>query len=374
MIHTFAVIQSISETQLQQIVNCFGVPSDILSRFTSHNLRTRIPSIRVGRHILNNHNPDTGIRSMILWHILTNAGWQYYAVIIVEPLVMINGERSMRLFRADPLNVFELETHFHHIMSRFFDDESLCTLSCWSCHRIDYTVNLKFKTEQEKSVFLELTKKTSFYIRRHRKRIIGIDRNAQSTAENNKSIKIMFYDKQQQIRNVYRHIPDTLFNQLYIDAEGIIRFEVQCKKGRIRLLADQYHFENSSIIHYLNEDIALSTLLKEYEKSVGSGDFFTLYHAKKRIDSSQYSPSQKQYLYQLLQLNAQARHIDIAKEQFIAGTLIKRTDIVVHGSLSTFRKRIKLLKSLGINPMPIPKEHRITYLRNPKYQVELNNN
>ncbi|MBR0290407.1 MAG: hypothetical protein IJQ82_15655 [Selenomonadaceae bacterium] len=193
--------------------------------------------------------------------------------------------------------------------------------------------------------------------------------NDQSTAEGNDSVKIMFYDKARQIDETYNNFPLCQQLELMLDAENIVRFEVQCKKGRVLTLQRKYRFPNRNILHFLNEDIVQEILLDEYLKTVGSGNFFSLYWAKKEIDKSNFSAPKKLHLVQLLQLIAQARHVSIAKKQFIASTRIKRTDIVVKGSDATFRNYLRDLTELGINPMLIPKDQKFTHFSNPIGQL-----
>lgn len=48
--------------------------------------------------------------------------------------------------------------------------------------------------------------------------------------------------------------------------------------------------------------------------------------------------------------------MDMARDQFIAGKIINRMDIVVKDSLGIFNNRLKDIMSLGVNPVLIPKE------------------
>ena len=59
----------------------------------------------------------------------------------------------------------------------------------------------------------------------------------------------------------------------------------------------------------------------------------------------------------------------MARDQFIVGKTIKRTDIVVKGSQGTFNNRLKDITSLDVNPVLIPKERKVTFLHNPIDQI-----
>lgn len=365
MIHTISLIQPLDFEQLYDISVRFHFNRHELARLFGNEQCQRV------HRSLTQHNPENGIKDFfVLRRDDRQIGYpQYFAVLKIEPLVMISGERTVDLFKAEPSNVAQFQEQFHDVMAEYFPDNCLARLDSWNCRRVDYTINLRFDCSEDKLLFLDMTKKTSRHVRRNPKKILSLKSNDQSTAEGNGSVKIIFYDKCRQIQETYDNIPVHQQRELMSDAENIIRFEVQCKRGRVLTLQRKYHFPNRNIIHYLNEDVAHDTLLDEYLKTVGSGDFFSLYWAKKEIDKSGFSTPKKQHMVHLLQLIAQARHVSTAKEQFIAGTKIKRTDIIVQGSDATFRHYLRDLATLGINPMLIPKERKVTHLTNPIGQL-----
>ena len=354
MIHTFSLIQSLDLDQLDYLIE--RLHFDQLERaqlFGNDRFQT------VHRFLSTPHQ-DSGIKDFfVLRRDDDQTGCpQYFAIVEIEPLVMLLGARTVDLFKADPYNVAQLKARFQAIMEQYLPNRWFSSLDSWNCRRVDYTFNFRFDRIQDKQLFLYLTKKTSRHVRRQPKRIFRLKINDQSTAEGNDSVKIMFYDKARQIDETYNNFPLCQQLELMLDAENIVRFEVQCKKGRVLTLQRKYRFPNRNILHFLNEDIAQEILLDEYIKSVGRGNFFSLYWAKKEIDKSNFSAPKKLHLVQLLQLIAQARHVSIAKEQFIAGTRIKRTDIVVKGSDATFRNYLRDLAELGIEIYSFFQSHR----------------
>ena len=365
MIHTFSLIQSLDLDQLDDIIVRLHFDQiECAQLFGNERFQT------VHRFLSTNHQ-ENGIKDFfVLRRDDDQTGYPlYFAIVEIEPLVMLLGARTVDLFRAHPYNVAQLQERFHVIMGEYIPVSWFSSLNSWNCRRIDYTFNFRFDRIQDKQFFLYLTKKTSRHGRRQSKRISSLKINAQSTAEGNDSVKLMFYDKCRQIDETYNNLPPHQKLELMHAAENIVRFEVQCKKGRVLTLQRKYRFPNRNIIHFLNEDIAQEILLDEYIKSVGRGNFFSLYWAKKEIDKSNFSAPKKLHLVQLLQLIAQARHVSIAKDQFIAGTRIKRTDIVVKGSDATFRHYLRDLAELGINPILIPKERKVTHFSNPIEQL-----
>lgn len=366
MIHTMTLIQTLNLEQLEDIMERLRFNEQERNRlFGNERFQT------VHRY-LNNHNLENGIKDFFVLRRDDDqtGGIQYFAIIELEPLVMLIRTRTVDLFRATNDNVERLQERFHAVMEEFFPNSHLASLDYWNCRRVDYTINLHFERIADKNLFLEMTKKTSRHVRKRPKKIWRLKINEQSTAEGNDSVKVLFYDKRKQIEETYTNMPIRQQRELMHAAKHIVRFEVQCKKGRVLTLQRKYHFPNRNILHYLNEEIAHALLLDEYIKSVSRGNFYSLYWAKKEIFASNFSEQKKQRLVYLLQLIAQARHVSIAKEQFIAGKRIKRTNVIVKGSEATFRQYLRDLEDINVNPMLIPKERKVTFLLNPIGQLE----
>lgn len=362
MIHTLELIRQLNSDQLTLLLESFGLSSCHLNSTTTE------------RPVVCRRNFHIGFKSIIVFRRGEIPNAEYYAVIRMEPQMILEEHRTINLFKATEYNVHALQNTFREVMLRLlgYDDETLANLSEWNCRRIDYSLNIYFDTETNLNLFLEMSKKTSRYVRKKLKRLVTIPMNQQSTAEGNQSVKVMFYHKRQQVQCVYNLIPAEEKQRLIDDSTLIVRFEVQCKSSKTHTLKRKYGFESRCILHYLNEDIAHDLLLTEYLNSVGRGDFYSRYHAEKRIKKSRFYKSKKTKLLHFLMLISRARHISNAEEQFIAGTYIRHNHnaVLVKGSKNTFRNYRKALESLGINPMLIPKERHITNLSNPIFQVE----
>ena len=361
MVHTLELIRQLSHEQLILLLESFTLSHRILEPNS-----TRTVVCRRNFHI--------GFKSIVVFRRGTFPDYEYYAVIRMEPQMILERQRTINLFTPIDCNVQTLQNTFRDVMLRFLgdDDLALSNLSEWNCRRIDYTLNIRFRTKGLLNLFLEMTKKTSRYIRKKLKRMNKIPLKEQSTAEGNQSVKVMFYHKQKQVQCVYNSIPAEEKQRLLDDSNLIVRFEVQCKSSKTFTLKRKYGFDNRCILNYLNEDIAHEIFLTEYLNSVGRGDFYSRYHAEKRIKKSRFYKSKKTKLLHFLMLISRARHISNAEEQFIAGTYIRHNHnaVLVKGSKNTFRNYRKALESLGINPMLIPEERHITHLSNPIFQVE----
>lgn len=226
MIHTFELIQSLEQDTLSDIITCLNLTDQEQDQlFGSH----RFQSVH---RSFNSHAPETGIKNFTIFRRDDTSYPFFYALLEIEPLVMIKEKLTVNLFQPTPANMLNLKFHFRSIMSRYLTHESLINLRSWQCRRIDYTFNFRFNSTADKDLFLELTRKTSRHVRKQTKRVTDLALKQQSTAEGNSSVKVTFYDKQKQIDDVYNDIPPLQKLSLLEAADNLIRFEVQCLKGR----------------------------------------------------------------------------------------------------------------------------------------------
>ena len=364
MIHTLEIMKSLSSEHINSLLTAFN--------FTEDNINYLLDSNR--EHCSISSSVCNGIPTVTVCKWNFN---DYRLVFRMNPQTLLTGQSSVDLFIASTNNVCLLQQRFQEVIGVHLHNLDipnvleLSQLSHYKCRRIDYTFDFHFDDQRDVDTFCNLTKKTSKFIRTTLRRCNTLRKMDQSTAEANKSVKVMFYDKRKQIaqtnRYYSRHVDD-LLNQ----ANGILRMEVQCHKSKIESLRKNYGFSSKCIMNYLSENIAADVLLKYYDNSVGCGDFYSLYHAKRIIQQSDLTNLMKDKLGRFLQLIAQARHVSDGKEQFKRGTPIKgNNENTVLGSINTFRSRLKLLQQLNINPVSIPKDWRIQYFRNPIYQLEM---
>ncbi len=292
----------------------------------------------------------------------------YSFVIRMEPLLFITQQESIELFYCSADNKEHLTALFRDFMLQYIQNteyEYLADLPAWNCRRIDYTHNLHFADKRDADTFYRLSKRTSLHRRTEAKRIKDEQMFAQSTAEGNRSTKSIFYDKRAQIEEDYAGMDPEDLDDLMETAEDVIRYEIQCYKGKVSTIKRKYKLPDRSIVRYLDEDIANELLFKQYEASIGYGDFYELYRAKSRImhyegtlsKGQRLTPNKRVKLIQFMQLIADARGLDNARQCFQEGRVIKNTkeNLLVQGSDNTFLERIKDLAAIGINPVAIPR-------------------
>ncbi|MCR5175473.1 MAG: hypothetical protein K6C05_01340 [Anaerovibrio sp.] len=292
----------------------------------------------------------------------------YSLRIQIEPWLLITRQPSIELFECTEDNISRLIDVFRDFMAPYVQDTEyayLADLLKWNCRRIDYTHNIHFKDKRDADTFYRLSKRTSLHQRTKVKRRKDEAMFAQSTAEGNLSNKAVFYDKRAQIEEDYAGMNEDDLDDLMEAAENVIRYEIQCYKGKVSTIKRKYGLPDRSIVRFLDEDIANELLFKRYETSIGYGDFYELSRAKSRImhydgtlsNNQPITDLMRKRLIQFMQMVAQVRGLDAARQCFQEGCIIKNSkpQILVKGSDNTFLTRIKDLLAMGINPVPIPR-------------------
>ena len=370
IIHTFEIIQyTFDEEKIKSILNSFGFPVTKKQKLFRSN-----HSVALISHKLSKTHECLGIKKITV--VRCSNGFQtssmFYVILRIEPQMLLVHDRTIELFYCSDDNKKLLANEFHRAMNHFVDDASfpeLVELRYWNCRRLDYSVNLHLKDKAIAELFIKIIKRTSKHVRRKDKRLPYACKD-QSAAEGNKSSKVMAYDKRKQIEEEYEGVSPAIMQRLLNEAEGVVRFELQMKKNKLRNIMRKECLESRSIMNFLNEDLSRRYLLECYREMIGSGDFYSFYHASKIINESGYGQKKKKDLIQLLQGIAQARSIQNAEKQFISnGIHIKRTDSVVRGSKGTFYNRLNAFEELGINPVLIMKDSKVKHIRNPINQI-----
>lgn len=205
MIHTFELIQCLETDTLSDIRTCLNLTDQEQDQLFGSR---RFQSVH---RSLNSHAPETGIKNFTIFR-RDDMGYPfYYAILEIEPLVMIKEKLTVDLFQPTPANMLKLKFRFRSVMSRYLTHGSLTNLRSWQCRRIDYTFNFRFNSSADKDLFLELTRKTSRHVRKRPKRVTGLKINDQSSAEGNSSVKVTFYDKRKQIDEVCKSLKLLIF-------------------------------------------------------------------------------------------------------------------------------------------------------------------
>lgn len=369
-IHTIEIIHDVntdlSEEELVRYFSSFG--------FSEDNIRHFLTPSYSGKHEIKLDLFDEfsllGLKEITIIKMLQENYFKplYYIVLSLNPLLDKTGPEY--LYYPSKENNDNLVNKFRDIMLKHFNcDAEFSDLRTWRAREVHYTKDFIFENKEQAELFIKLSHKTSKYVRRKHLDKKGLKKYEQSAAEHNKSSKVSVYDKPKEIQENREGYSENTIKFMANRVANRARFEIQCYKLKIGSIAKTNNF-GRCIMNFLNEDLAREILRKSYEQTVGIGNFYTAYHAKKVIDNSDLRSDTKEKIFNLLRLMAQARSLDQGREQFVeGGHTIKHTDIVVEGSAVTFNNYLNTLKELNINPVLIPKDwsrdYGITFLHNP---------
>lgn len=367
MIHTFEITRKINKKELDIVLNAFP---DKKREFNEKLKESSESKGKMKIFKINKLEIKGGFKHGIKSFHITYCGYKgTYITFSVEPMIMLEGKRTVELFQPTTENVNKLKEAFRQKMIQLLNtlNKELINLEYWDYHRVDYSVNFKFDTCEDKELFFLLVRKTSKRIRSQEKRVKEIPLKYQSIAEGNKSHKKIVYDKYEQIDKEYKKIKVIEKNHLLAEAENIVRFEVQCYSRRIKTIKKNYNLSSNSILNYLSQNISERLLLKEYENFVGSEDFYSLLEVRKifeeKIQNKEISSLMANKLILYLKLISKSKSYKNAEENFVSGMVLDGEEI--KGTMNTLGSYNRKLKEMGINRATIPKDKKIHHFKNP---------
>ncbi|MDL2232132.1 hypothetical protein LJC63_00945 [Ruminococcaceae bacterium OttesenSCG-928-L11] len=165
----------------------------------------------------------------------------------------------------------------------------------------------------------------------------------------NNSLRINCYNKYAQMK---RKDPDNPNLENY---RNIVRFEIQYRYPKILYLKNQTKdwdtfVDLMSILQ--SDEVCKNELTKYYNKTIGKGDYYTLDGARSRIRSMNFCASKESRLMGALKLVNQCRGVFRAKNSLTGA------------ELAEFKRSLRDLGEIGVNPVTIPREGNIKYLPN----------
>lgn len=312
-----------------------------------------------------------------------------YMKITIEPEALCEGKITNRLFQAVANNIEVLQYRYaqaiYHLFPMAFDATvhdnefdpkdkgigALPYLACGRVSRIDYAVNLY---AENKELVLMLAK-NSYFNGRKSLYDFELDNHNLYASTSAKTRTCKLYDKQRCYQEKQR-----VSKEIYEEAEGILRFEVSITEPTLDWIvrnSTQFDIETGQgVLPYLNEEVADKVIQKEYA-SIGFYDWYNDYTHKKMIANSDISKREKDILSRKISpIISQSRSIRKAEENYIGKKYtIAKTQKIVSGSKSTFRKHLKTYAQIGIQPLRIPDkistEYQINQVKNPFHSVVL---
>lgn len=242
----------------------------------------------------------------------------------------------------------------------------LRTFACYKPNRIDYCANLALrelapgcpsdmvmKLIQRADVPPDYEPKMEYSETSHRK---GLVQN--SLYLECESTNINCYEKlvELQKRNRKDEESGPITQEVLEEARDIIRFEVQCLYPRTRKLCQQAKIIGLQGIDIYKHLFDYKTFLKVinayYKNTIGRGDWFTLSAAEEKIESKSYNSQKEDRLRNALREVNQCRSLSKAKAKYQGD------------DLEAFKRTLKDLADIGINPVTIPREWGIAHIPN----------
>lgn len=179
----------------------------------------------------------------------------------------------------------------------------------------------------------------------------------------NLSVNINCYSKYMQLQERSRKNESNGFPpipQATLDAaRGIIRFEVQCKYHKVYNYSSRAKESgNHNYNKYedlLTHETCIGIIDSYFKEVIGRGDWYTLQDAIRKIESHNFNQQKEDRLIDALKIVNQCRSLAKAKNTF------------QDKEQKAFKRTIKELFSLNINPVTIPKEWGINHIPNLLY-------
>lgn len=166
-----------------------------------------------------------------------------------------------------------------------------------------------------------------------------------------KSVVVNCYLKEQQLLREFPCCADLK------NAHNLIRFEIQYRHPKMyslsRLINEKAKFTKLELMqHMLSEEFCADVIRSYFNRVIGRGDYFTLDGARKKIEQQGFSLVKEQRLIGDLKMINTYRGIANAKAALHDERLVD------------FRRSLRELENMGINPVTIPREWNIQRIPN----------
>lgn len=244
----------------------------------------------------------------------------------------------------------------------------LGTFDCYSLNRIDYCINFdlgELTDGCDPELLMNLIRRSDIprYYREWTK-YDDVARRKKSRPSSfyliNASLNINCYSKYMQLQersseNIAKGYPP--IPQITLDmARNIIRFEVQCMYHKTYALSSVAK-KSGNYDSNKNKTLLLPDMCKEivehyFNRIIGKGDWYTLQDATQIIKNQGYNSQREKRLIDALWLVNHYRSLAKTKE-FYQGS-----------DLDAFKRTLKDLSNLGINPVTIPRRWGIDHIPN----------
>lgn len=359
--HTMALSIPIFKQETKQLISDFkkySVETGNIQMYSAQNGNAAIKFFRRNR----------GIEWLIRYNVWMNGFEQFCDIVDVKinPKILAGENGYINAANYGDMNV--ASSNFNSISKEI--SPLLRTFDEYSLTRIDYCINFYLPELIERYTFEQLAKLMKLIKRSdippHYKEWMAYDERAHRMKSRDSSfylicdsVNINCYSKymkyqEQSSENIKRGYPP-ISQEVMDAAQGIFRFEVQCKYPKIYALSKQAEKTgNRSINKYgalLVPEVCESIVRYYFKKTVGMGDWYVLQEAIKMVESN-FNRQKSDRLISVLQEVSQCRSLAKAKAKYQGD------------DLAAFKLTLKDLSDIRINPVTIPKEWDVAHIPN----------
>ena len=259
MIHTIDISTQLTSFTYEEIKRELGAPPDRMSWST-------------------NAYAASGLTKTTLYCISSQRFTGYFLRLSMNPHhVMRQSADPMALF--DPTDFAELIPAFDDLL-RSVTSVSLPSLPCWIVCRIDYASdaivgNVPARPSADR------------YIDLARRGYLPVGAKNQTQADwisfkaGNKSGAVQLYHRGPALRSRFTGLAEDVYQQ----ADRLLRLEVQCKKGRLASLARKHGFSDRTLQHFMMApSIGHDELVRQCQRIFGSFGFVSYRKAAAQIN------------------------------------------------------------------------------------------
>lgn len=342
MLHTITLYNQINTKQYNQI-------KDYLYN-TSNTQVYKSKRSDTCKTLITHKYKSQGISRFTLSEIILPELTYYSVWIKFNPSRILNKDNPHDLMQQ--ADIMRVNDKFSELVKGINPD--LPELMFWKTDRIDYSVNI---ITPYVALYVELFQrcnKPSKYYKDLKSEGGKREQRKNSLYLMTKTYTINDYDKQAEV------IANGGSPEEIEAAKDILRIEVQCKKGKINnLKKNDDNIISTELYNFMDKDLSREVLLKYYDKTIGSGDFYSFKEASKIIKVDlDLTKSMKAKLIKHLWYINNFKSIHNAKQKFNNNPL--------------FNKYLKLIRGIGengINPVLIPRRKNIPFLPNIKTEI-----
>ena len=259
MIHTIDISAQISSFSYAELQRAFGVPVDRTSWSTKD-------------------YAASGLTRVTLYRISSPRFTGYFLRVSMNPHHVLHQH-------ADPMALFDL-ADFAELIPAFDDllrsiiSVRLPSLPDWCACRIDYAADAvvgNTPTRPAANRYIELARRGYLPVNAKNQTVAGWI----SLKAGNKSCSVQLYHRGPALRSRFIGLDQEVYQQ----ADRLLRLEVQCKKGRLASLARKHRFPDRTLQHFMTApSIGHDELARQCRRIFGSYGFVSYRKAAAQIN------------------------------------------------------------------------------------------